>query len=91
MGYNFLAIGRILINVATEELIIKVNGEQVVFNIFKAVKYPESIDDCFSVSIIYEVVAKAQEKLQSSNILEQALVSNNSAKNYEQLATMVDL
>lgn len=37
-GRPFLATGRTLIDVALGELIMKVNNEQVVFNIFKAMK-----------------------------------------------------
>ena len=47
MGRPFLATGRTLIDVAAGELIMRVNDEQVVFNIFKAMKYPEETDDCF--------------------------------------------
>lgn len=41
----FLAIGQTLIDEAAGELITRVNDEQLVFNIFKVMKYPESIDD----------------------------------------------
>lgn len=51
----FLAIGRTLINVAAEELIMTANDEQMVFNIFKAMEYQEIIDVCFAVNIITKV------------------------------------
>lgn len=47
MGRPFLATKQTLIDVATRELIMKVNDEQMVFNIFKVMKYPQSIDGCF--------------------------------------------
>lgn len=46
MGRPFLATGRTLIDVAAGEMIMRVG----VFNIFKAMKYLEATNDCFSVS-----------------------------------------
>lgn len=42
-------IGRTLIDMAVGELIIRANDEQVVFNIFKEMKFPVSTDDYFLV------------------------------------------
>lgn len=55
IGRPFMAIGRTLIDVAIRELIMR-NNEQVVFNILKAMKYPESTDDYFEVNIIHQLV-----------------------------------
>lgn len=52
MGRSFLAIGRTSIVVATRVLITRVNKEQVVFNIFKAMEQLKTIDDCFAINII---------------------------------------
>ena len=75
MGRPFLATGRTLIDVAAGELIMRVNDEQVVFNIFKAMKYPEETDDCFAVSHIDQAVAEFQKRNQFSDQLEHALAS----------------
>lgn len=32
---------------------MRVDDEKVVVNIFKAIKYPESTDDCFVVNVIH--------------------------------------
>lgn len=61
------------------------------FNIFKAMKNPESIDACFAVNIIQGDVAKGLESLQSPVILEQALNSNNSSEDDEELADIITL
>lgn len=58
MGQPFLAVRRTLINVVAWELIMKVNDEQVVFNIFKAMEYPETTDDCFAVNVIDQIVSE---------------------------------
>ena len=75
MGRPFLATGRTLIDVAAGELIMRVNDEQVVFNIFKAMKYPIETDDCFALNQVDQVVAKFQKRNQFSDLLEHALTS----------------
>lgn len=52
MGRPFLATGRTFIDVALGEMIMKVNEEQVVFNVFKAMEYPDATDDFFAVNVI---------------------------------------
>lgn len=54
-------------------------------------KNPESIDACFAVNIIQGDVAKGLESLQSPVILEQALNSNNSSEDDEELADIITL
>lgn len=49
-------IGSTLIDVVGEELIMRVNNEQVMFNIFKVMEYPNATDDCFVVSIVQQTV-----------------------------------
>lgn len=51
----FLAL-RTLIDVVAGELIMRVNNELVVFNIFKAMEYPKSTDDYFAFIIIRQMV-----------------------------------
>ena len=62
MGRPFLATRRTLIDVAAGELIMRVNDEQVVFNIFKAMKYPVETDDCFAVSQVDQAIAEFQKR-----------------------------
>lgn len=54
-------------------------------------KNPESIVACFAVNIIQGDVAKGLESLQSPVILEQALNSNNSSEDDEELADIITL
>ena len=75
MGRPFLATGRTLIDVAAGELIMRVNDEQVDFNIFKAMKYPMETDDCFAVNQVDQAVAEFQKRNQFSDLLEHALTS----------------
>ena len=52
LGRSFLATGRTLIDVQKGELTIRVQDEQVTFNIFKALKFPSEADCCFRIDII---------------------------------------
>lgn len=54
-------------------------------------KNPESIVACFAVNIIQGDVAKGLESLQSPVILEQALNSDNSSEDDEELADIITL
>ncbi|XP_062119422.1 uncharacterized protein LOC133833284 [Humulus lupulus] len=40
------------------ELMLRVQGEEVVFNVFKAMTYPKASDNCFSVDVVEEVVER---------------------------------
>lgn len=80
MGKLFLATGRALTKEVAREFITRVNNEQVVFNIFKATEYPDSIEDCFAVTIILRIVTEIQERSQSLDSLEHLLTSKDVAK-----------
>lgn len=83
------ATGRTLIHVAGK-LIMIVNNEQVVFNMFKAMEYPESSDDYFVVNnIIENAVTKVQERSQPPNPLERALVTDDRIEDEELVELMV--
>ncbi|XP_061343742.1 uncharacterized protein LOC133289759 [Gastrolobium bilobum] len=56
LGRAFLATGGAVIDVKEGELAMNVNGEQVKFNILKAMKYPRDIEECSRLDIIDYVV-----------------------------------
>lgn len=59
LGRPFLAIGRILIDVQKGELTMRVNDQEVTFNVFKALKYSnEGTKDCSFVRTIDSLVQK---------------------------------
>lgn len=51
------------------------NDEQVLFNIFKAIEYPEATNDCFVVNHIVQAILEIQERSQFSEPLEHILTS----------------
>ncbi|XP_061364095.1 uncharacterized protein LOC133307584 [Gastrolobium bilobum] len=56
LGRTFLTTGGAVIDVKEGELAMNVNGEQVKFNILKAMKYPRDIEECSRLDIIDCVV-----------------------------------
>ena len=58
LGRPFLATGKALIDVQKGELRLRVQDEEVTFNVFKAMKLPEASDDVFRVDILDTVVAE---------------------------------
>ncbi|XP_016700250.1 uncharacterized protein [Gossypium hirsutum] len=46
----FMASGRTIINVQKSELTVRVQDEQVTLNVLKAIRSPDEVKDCFTVS-----------------------------------------
>ena len=54
LGRRFLATGRALIDVQRGELKLRVQGDEVTFNVLNAMKYPDEECDCFYVDNVTE-------------------------------------
>ncbi|XP_062081310.1 uncharacterized protein LOC133786111 [Humulus lupulus] len=70
LGRPFLATGQALIDVQKGELKLRVEGDEVVFSVFKAMTYPMASDSCYSVDVIDKAVL---ERRVSSDALEVVL------------------
>ncbi|XP_062114377.1 uncharacterized protein LOC133825458 [Humulus lupulus] len=57
----FLAIGTTLIDMQKGELIMRVQDEQVTFNVFKAMRFPDEVNDCSIVSVVDSLASKELE------------------------------
>ncbi|XP_062112832.1 uncharacterized protein LOC133823987 [Humulus lupulus] len=69
LGRPFLATGQALIDVQKGELTLRVQGEEVVFNVFKAVKFANVNDSYFKVDMVEKAVAEinlTEDSLQKS-------------------------
>ncbi|XP_062089006.1 uncharacterized protein LOC133795570 [Humulus lupulus] len=73
LGRPFLATGQALIDVQKGELKLRVKGEEVVFNVLKAMTYPEASDNCFSVDVMGNLV---EERKLINDPLELSLVED---------------
>ncbi|KAJ9561910.1 hypothetical protein OSB04_007070 [Centaurea solstitialis] len=59
VGRPFLAIGRTLIDVERGELTMRVNDQNVTFNVFTSMKYPNDMEEC---SVLGSVESWCQEE-----------------------------
>lgn len=50
LGRPFLAMGRILIDVQKSKLILRVEYEQVTFDVLKSMDFPHEVYSCFQIS-----------------------------------------
>ena len=58
LGRPFLATGKNLIDVQKRELTMRVNDQQVTFNVLDAMKNPDDIEDCNFISVVDFVVVE---------------------------------
>ncbi|XP_060962021.1 uncharacterized protein LOC115722590 [Cannabis sativa] len=56
LGRPFLATGKALIDVQKGELKLRVQGDEVVFNVLKAMTYPTASDNCFAIDVVDQLV-----------------------------------
>ena len=75
LGRPFLTTGRAMIDVQRGELKLRVQEEEVKFNVFEAVRHPAESDTCFMVEIV-EAIVSSQSGL--TDPLETSLVENES-------------
>ncbi|XP_057760431.1 uncharacterized protein LOC130980806 [Arachis stenosperma] len=61
LGTPFLATDRALIDVQKGELTLKVNEEQVVLNVFEALKHPNDSKGCMRVNVVEPLVQEVLE------------------------------
>ena len=77
LGRPFLATGRAMIDVQRGELKLRVQEDEVKFNVFEAVRHPEESDTCFMTETV-EAIVFSQSGL--TDHLEASLVLSDSEK-----------
>ena len=75
LGRPFLATGRAMIDVQRGELKLRVQEDEVKFNVFEVVRHPAESDTCFIVETV-EAIVSSQSGL--TNPLEASLVQSDS-------------
>ncbi|PIN11693.1 DNA-directed DNA polymerase [Handroanthus impetiginosus] len=83
LGRPFLATGRTLIDVQKGELTMRVQDQQITFNVFKAMKFPNESDEYFSVSLFDNLAGNKSFAEQPLDPLERALLDLLDEKNEE--------
>ncbi|XP_054778443.1 uncharacterized protein LOC129286512 [Prosopis cineraria] len=81
VGRPFLATARALIDVERGEIKLRVNDEEVSFNMHKAMKYPGESEIYFKVDILDEVVRETLESFAVKDSLYAILLGNDVVKN----------
>ena len=74
LGRPFLATSRALINLQKGELSLRVQEEEVTFNVCNAIKHPFENDNCFNVDVIEAIVSS---QVGSTDPLETSLLHEN--------------
>ena len=72
LGRPFLAIGKTLINVQKRELTMRVNDQQVTFNVLEVMKKPDVAEDCNFPSVVDFVIADRIDRCCSNEIIKVA-------------------
>ena len=75
LGRPFLATGRVMIDVQRGELKLRVQEDEVKFNVFEAMRHPEESDTCFMTETV-EAIVSSQSGL--TDPLEASLVQSDS-------------
>ncbi|CAJ2633895.1 unnamed protein product [Trifolium pratense] len=76
LGRPFLATGRALIDVELGELMFRTDGEQILFNVFEAMKQHDDDTQCFRIELVDEVIEDIFKVQHSSSTLEKVLVNS---------------
>ena len=74
LGRPFFATGRTLIDVQKGELTMRVQDQDVTFNVFKVMKFPTEDEECLKVDLIDSAVTSELDHMLMSDALEKALV-----------------
>lgn len=76
LGRPFLATGRSLIDVEMGELMLRFQDEQVVFNIFEALKHRIENPQCYRVDVVDEIVEDNSREPQPTQPMKRAIVKS---------------
>ncbi|KAL5575067.1 hypothetical protein UlMin_016766 [Ulmus minor] len=76
LGRPFLATGRTLIDVQQGKLILRVQDEQVTFDVFEAMKFPSEVHSCFQINTLDRLISENFEERTPLLPLEACLVKS---------------
>ncbi|XP_027335274.1 uncharacterized protein LOC113849518 [Abrus precatorius] len=73
LGRPFIKIARVIIDMDDGKLKVRVQDNEVIFNVFEAMKFLKGTKECFRVDVLDDVYLKAQGNLRNSSPLEKVL------------------
>jgi len=62
-----------MIDVDDGKLIVRVQGDEVQFNVFEAMKHPKDKGECFQMDVLDEVISDSRKYIQRKDGLEKTL------------------
>ena len=80
-GRHFLAIGKTLIDIQKGELTMRMNDQQVTFNVLEAMKNPDEVEDCNFASVVDFVVTDKINRCCSNKIIKVTTFESFEEKN----------
>ena len=80
LGRPFLTTGRTLIDVQKRELTMRVQDQEVTFNVFKVMKFPKESDECFMVDNMDKCTDDKMSDAYFSDPLENTIVNTTCGK-----------
>ena len=87
LGRPFLAIGKALIDVQNGELKLRVQDDEVTFNVFKVMRHPTESDTCFLVKTVEAIVSSQSGP---TSPLEASLIQSDSENLSKEAAEYVN-
>ncbi|KAL8146683.1 hypothetical protein AgCh_004425 [Apium graveolens] len=78
-----LRLMRTLIDVQKGELTMTIQGQDVTFNIFNAMKFPINEEECFKVELVDSVLSSELDHLLRTDALERALTGDSDSEDEE--------
>nr|KYP54921.1 hypothetical protein KK1_001122 [Cajanus cajan] len=67
LGRPFMKTARVLIDVDDGKLKVRVNDEEVNFDVFDAMHYPKDKSSCFRVDVIDELIEDSRKHISFTN------------------------
>ena len=85
LGRPFLATGQTLIDVQKGELTMRVQDQNVTFNVFNAMKFPSDEEECFKVEVLEAAVNSEIDQLLITDVLERVLTCDSDFEDEEEV------
>nr|KYP40388.1 hypothetical protein KK1_038280 [Cajanus cajan] len=73
LGRLFMKTARVIIDLDDGKLKVRVQDEEVNFNVFEAMKFPKGNKDCFRIDVLDDLYLETQSNFKNSSPLEKAL------------------
>jgi len=72
----FMKTAKVMIDVDDGKLTIRVQGDEVQFNVFEAMKHPKDKGECFQMDVLNEVISDSRKYIQRKDGLEKTLTKD---------------